>query len=79
MKKLFLLSLFLFFLLDSFGQQRVVFYVSTSGKDNNPGTIQKPFATLEKARSEVRGQLKKDYTDSIIVYLRKGNYSLKKS
>ncbi|HEU5167649.1 MAG TPA: hypothetical protein VFU29_19020, partial [Chitinophagaceae bacterium] len=79
MKKIFLLSLFIFSLLDSFGQQRIVFYVSPSGKDKNPGTIQKPFGTLEKARSEVRNQLNKNHSDAIIVYLRKGNYTLKKS
>lgn len=29
-------------------------YVSTAGNDNNPGTRAKPFATLERARDEVR-------------------------
>lgn len=79
MKKIFLLLLLILSLLESFAQQRTVFYVSPSGKDNNPGTIQKPFATLEKARSAVRILLKKTHTDSVIVFLREGNYTLKKS
>lgn len=69
----------MFSLLDSFSQQRTVFYVSLLGKDNNPGTIQRPFATLEKARSVVRVRSKQNHSDSVIVYLRKGNYTLKKS
>ncbi len=30
------------------------FYVATDGSDSNPGTIDKPFATLERARDAVR-------------------------
>jgi hypothetical protein len=47
-------------------------YVSASGKDNNPGTIAKPFATLEKARKEVRKILAKEKNISITVYFRAG-------
>ena len=47
-------------------------YVSASGKDNNPGTIAKPFATLEKARKEVRKILAKEKNISISVYFRGG-------
>ena len=79
MKKIFLLSLFIFPLLVSFSQQRTIFYVSPIGKDNNPGTLQKPFATLEKAKSAVRVRLKQNHSDPVTVYLRKGNYTLKKS
>ncbi len=55
------------------------FFVSPSGNDMATGTIEKPFATLEKARNEVRLRLKSSHNDSIIIYLRKGVYSLKKS
>lgn len=79
MKKVFFLSLFLFSLFHSFGQKSAIIYVSPSGRDNNPGTVQKPFATLEKAKSAVRIELKKNHSDSIIVFLRKGKYTLKKS
>ena len=30
------------------------FYVAPGGADSNPGTLEKPFATLEKARDAVR-------------------------
>src|SRR6187402_2759547 len=54
-------------------------YVSASGKDNNSGTIAKPFATLEKARKEVRKILAKEKNSSISVYFRAGDYFFKNS
>ena len=30
------------------------FFVSTSGDDGQPGTLEKPFATVARARDEVR-------------------------
>lgn len=39
--------------------QEKVFYVSTQGKDTNDGSINAPFATLEKARDAIR-QLKNE-------------------
>jgi len=54
-------------------------YVSASGKDNNSGTIAKPFATLEKARKEVRKILAKEKNISISVYFRGGDYFFKNS
>jgi hypothetical protein len=32
----------------------IEFYVSANGNDSNPGTLDKPFATLEKARDSLR-------------------------
>ncbi|MFZ4456859.1 MAG: right-handed parallel beta-helix repeat-containing protein [Bacteroidales bacterium] len=53
------------------------FYVSTTGNDKNPGTIDKPFATLEKARYAVRAS---DHTQTTAtVYLRGGIYALRQS
>jgi membrane-associated protease RseP (regulator of RpoE activity) len=53
------------------------YYVATDGSDTNPGTLVKPFATLQRAqqearkeRSEVSGQ------KSVTVYLREGTYYL---
>ena len=37
------------------------FYVAVDGDDKNPGTLEKPFATFEKARDAVR-ELKKTKT-----------------
>jgi hypothetical protein len=46
-------------------------FVSPNGNDHNPGTIQKPFATLLKAQSEAR-----KYHETVTVWLRKGTYYL---
>jgi hypothetical protein len=78
-KSLFCLSLCFFSLFVAYSQTSYSFYVSPLGKDSNPGTIEKPFATLEKARNTIRARLKGNHTDSIIVYLRTGNYTLNKS
>src|SRR6266542_2665023 len=45
------------------------YYVSPSGEDANPGTLQKPFATLQRAQQAVR-QKRGD------VFLRGGTYYL---
>jgi len=52
-------------------------YVSPDGRDANPGTKSRPFATLTHARDTVR-QLKKTSKGSITVYLRGGTYYLDK-
>jgi len=36
------------------GAVPAAFYVASGGADDNPGTLEKPFATLEKARDAVR-------------------------
>ena len=52
------------------------FYVSTSGNDNNAGTIEKPFATLEKAKTAVKAI---DHSDkTVMIFIRGGIYSLEK-
>jgi hypothetical protein len=48
------------------------FHVSPTGQDSNPGTLEKPFATLEKARDSMRG--KKGGT----VVIHGGTYTFKK-
>jgi D-alanyl-D-alanine carboxypeptidase len=52
---------------------KTVYFVSPLGNDNNPGTIELPFATILKARNVVRtinGNLKGD----VIINLRGGTY-----
>ncbi|MEI6753631.1 MAG: carbohydrate-binding protein [Paludibacter sp.] len=56
--------LFLVVPLFAFGQ----FYVSSSGSDNNAGTLSAPFLTLEKARTAMRASSTKT------TYLRAGTY-----
>jgi parallel beta-helix repeat protein len=52
------------------------FYVATSGDDNNPGTKEKPFATLSRARDAVRKLKKKKPADDITVLIRGGTYTI---
>jgi len=53
--------------------------VSTSGSDNNPGTLEEPFLTLERARNAVRA-LKAEAPDKpITVLIRGGTYRLEQS
>lgn len=49
------------------------FYVSVNGSDNNNGTKDSPFATIERAQEAVR-LVNKDMQSDITVYLREGVY-----
>ena len=61
--------------IDLFAQN--TFYVAPDGRDENPGTLDKPFATIEKARDRVREC--KDNDEDILVFLRGGTYHLQKT
>ena len=52
------------------------YFVSPKGNDGNPGTKERPFATLEAARDSVRQQKKNDFTkkQKVVIYLRDGVY-----
>ncbi|HHW48845.1 MAG TPA: DUF5018 domain-containing protein [Clostridiaceae bacterium] len=52
---------------------QAVYYVSPDGNDNNPGTENEPFLTIEKAQETVRN-INDNMTGDIIVYLRGGEY-----
>ncbi|HNS32964.1 MAG TPA: right-handed parallel beta-helix repeat-containing protein, partial [bacterium] len=55
-------------------------YVSLRGKDNNSGTKEQPFATIERAREEVRKLNEKGMPPcGVAVYLRGGKYFLDES
>jgi len=58
------------------GVKAIHFFVAPTGKDQNPGTIEKPFATLQRARDEVR---KSPFKRNVTVFLRGGTYSVKES
>ncbi len=51
-------------------------YVSPDGDDANPGTKQLPFATIEKARSEVRKLKENNSDENITVSVRGGEYHI---
>ena len=52
------------------------FYVSVAGDDANPGTAEKPFATLIHARDEVRRRIQIGLTANLTVLIRGGTYEL---
>ncbi|MCY2931409.1 MAG: right-handed parallel beta-helix repeat-containing protein [Planctomycetota bacterium] len=55
-------------------------YVSPSGNDANPGTKDKPLATLERARDAIRQRKKNPLPPGgVSVYLRAGRYNLDKT
>ena len=61
--------------------QSVQYFIAPDGLDANSGTLEKPFATLERARDMVR-QVKQSQghlTDTVMIWLRKGVYQLDSS
>ena len=59
----------------------VVYFVATDGNDNNPGSSDKPFASLEKARDVIRAAKEGGSLPSgqIVVNIKGGTYPLKKT
>jgi hypothetical protein len=55
------------------------FYVSPAGSDSNPGTREKPFATIEKAKEAVRSAGQSGQLADITVYLDGGVYQVEES
>jgi len=58
-------------------QSSVELYVAQGGDDGNPGTKEKPLATLARAQEMVRGIERKKET-GITVWVREGTHSLRK-
>lgn len=57
---------------------QAVFYLSPDGNDSNPGSMEKPFRTLERAKDEIR-KINKNMTGDIIVCFASGDYLIKKT
>ncbi len=77
MKILKLAVILLLFAMNVHGGQ---FFVSTNGDDSNPGTKEKPFATLTAARDALR-QYRLEYpwkVEEHVIYIREGIYALDK-
>lgn len=53
------------------------FYVAPNGRDDNPGNKGRPFATLQRARDEVRKRIAAGLTTNVIVWIRGGTYTLR--
>ena len=65
--------------LSTFPTEAADFHVAVDGSDQNPGTADKPFATLEKARDAVRSWRKSNPADAAItVSLHGGHYEIPK-
>ena len=55
------------------------FYVAPTGSDSGQGTQEQPFASLDRARAEVRRYKKTHPNEDITVWLRGGTYGLKET
>jgi hypothetical protein len=58
------------------GANGVEFYVAPSGRDENPGHKSKPFATIQRARDEVRKLIANGLKTNVTVWIRGGTYTL---
>jgi hypothetical protein len=63
--------------LGSAATEAATLYVAPSGNDRNPGSEEKPFATLARAKDAVR-ELKKRTKEPITVWMRRGTCHLQK-
>jgi len=54
------------------------FYVSPKGNDNNPGTQEKPFATIERAKQAVEMAFVQNPNEDCTIWLDKGKYNISK-
>lgn len=60
------------------GSEKVDFYVAPNGSDTASGTLDKPFATLERARDAVR-EIRKNVAGNVTVLIRGGTYKLEET
>ncbi len=56
----------------------ITYFVAPKGNDDNPGNLEKPFATLERARDAIRAQKNNGVLPpgGVTVYLRGGTYTV---
>lgn len=52
------------------------FYVSTTGNDSNPGTVEDPWLTISHAQTVVRAAISSGMTENVRVILRGGRYEI---
>jgi len=59
----------------------LMLYVAPNGSDTNPGTIKRPFATLERARDEIRSFKERGNwpAGGATIYIRGGEYAVRKT
>src|SRR5579871_6142617 len=56
---------------------RADYYVATNGSDRNPGTRDQPFATVGRAKDEVRNKIARGLQTDVTVLIRGGTYELR--
>jgi hypothetical protein len=61
----------------SSGAQTAEFYVAPNGRDENPGQKGRPFATIQRARDEVRKLIARGPKTNVTVWIRGGTYTLR--
>lgn len=66
--------LFLMFTHNLYAQKNI--FVSVNGDDNNTGSKESPFLTLERAKQEIRKIKKTKSKQAFVVYIREGDYRL---
>ncbi len=57
-------------------ESRGDFFVAPGGDDGNPGSIDRPFRSIERARDAVRGRIAGGLKSDVLVFLREGRYEL---
>lgn len=79
MKKVIKLLLSVCFIVLSLqAQAEIIYYVAADGSDNNKGTIEAPFQSLEKARDVIRQLSDTERRQNIRVIIRGGTYKINK-
>ena len=76
MKPSFLISCIAVWLALAAVSRATVMVVAPDGRDDNDGSAVRPFATLERARAEIRAWVKKGLTEDVTVQLRGGAHRL---
>jgi len=67
-----ILTFWIFFCIHTTGFTQTELYISKKGRDTNPGTLEKPFASFSKVKNEIR-----KIEGPVVVYVREGVYYLK--
>jgi len=71
------LVLLIVFMTPHFTLMATDFYVSPAGDDNNPGTSDQPFLTIERAKKAVIQVFQKDNREDCTVWLSEGTYEIR--
>ncbi len=61
------------------GASAAEFYITPIGRDQNPGNKAKPYATLQRARDEVRKLIAQGLKGNITVWVRGGTYTFQEA